>query len=71
MMLRTEANLNHLPNRLQEVCAILARGLARLHSHTMEEPAPGTGRTQDQGDNSLHFPAHQSGHAKPKKRRLA
>ena len=60
-----------LPPHLDEVCAILARGLVRLHRHTTGELARGTERTQGQGDNSLHFVPNQSGHAKPNRRRHA
>ena len=60
----------HLPNplhpsrlspaeRRSEVCAILARGLLRLHARTWDTVS---GQT---GDCSLPYPADQSGHANP------
>lgn len=57
--------------RLAAVSAILARGLVRLHSRTAQETARDTAQAQDQGESSLHFTAHQRGHAKPKPRRFA
>ena len=61
----------HLPPDLQELCAILAAGLVRLHRHTAEQLARDSAPVPDQGDSSLHFPPNQSGHAKPKQRSLA
>ncbi len=50
---------------------ILARGLVRLHRHMIEELARDAAQAPHQGDSSLHFQATQSGHAKPKRRRVA
>lgn len=63
--------LCHLPPRLQELCAILARGLARLHSHTTEELGRDAAQAEDLGENSLRHAPHQSGHANRTRRRLA
>ena len=60
----------HLPNPLHpsrlssaerraEVCAILARGLLRLHARAWDDPS------DRNGDFPLHSPADQSGHATP------
>jgi hypothetical protein len=66
--MQTAKRIATLPPPLQEVCAIVAIGLVRLM-----RPAPEnvTGETEgfgEGGDNSLHFTARQSGHAKPSKR---
>ena len=58
----------HLPPHLREVCAILARGLARLRSRMAEEA---TRQADDPGDNSLRDTAHQRRHANPTSRRSA
>ena len=52
--------LRHLPPHLREICAILANGLLRLRIRTADYIAP---ETASQGENSLHFTAHQSRHA--------
>ncbi len=61
----------HLPPHLQELCAILARGMLRLRSRAVQETARDAAQAPDQGESSLHFTAPQRGHAKPKPRRLA
>lgn len=48
---------SHLPPHLREVCSILARGLVRLHSRTVEEIERDR---QNHGESSLHFTAEQS-----------
>ena len=53
MFLPKPANL-HLPPDLQEVCALLARGLLRLRSRTAVEIAPGADATGDHGEFRLH-----------------
>ena len=58
-------------SHLREVCAILAAGLVRLRRHTAEELARDAEDAADQGESSLHFRAHQSGHAKPRERKIA
>ena len=62
---------SHLPPHLRETCAILAAGLVRLRRHTAEELARDAAEAADQGESSLRFPAHQSGHANRTNRRLA
>ena len=62
---------SHLPEYLQEVCSILARGVVRLHGRSAEEYAGSGNDCPDSGDNSLHYPPDQSGHANPTKRRRA
>ena len=54
----------YLPPHLREVCDILARGLLRLHSRTVE-------KATDRGERLLHFSAPQRLHANPTKRRDA
>ena len=51
--------------RRAELCAILARGLLRLHSRQSTEVF------ERGGDSSLHYPPDQSGHATPTHRRIA
>jgi hypothetical protein len=51
--------------RLAELCGLLALGLIRLRAQQSSQVfAP-------VGENCLHFPPDQSGHAKPKPRRTA
>ena len=57
--------------RLAEVCAILARGLVRLRSRAAEDLARDAVQTRGDGESSLHFPAHQRGHANRTRRRRA
>jgi hypothetical protein len=71
MIRSQESSLRHLPTHVQEVCAILARGLVRLHRHTAEDLARDSAHAPDQGESSLHFPPHQSGHANRPNRRQA
>ena len=56
----------HLPPHLREVCALLASGLLRLHSHTIGEIEP---ELRNDGESSLHFSAHQSVSANRNSRR--
>ena len=51
--------------RLAEVTRILALGLIRLRARQSSELSAAT------GESSLHIPPDQSGHAKPKRRRVA
>ncbi len=53
----------HLPLHLREVCAILAASLVRLRRRTAEDFARGAGQAGGRGESSLHYAAHQSGHA--------
>ena len=61
----------HLPPHLREVCALLASGLLRLRCRTAEEPALNAALAGDRGESSLHFTAHQSGHATPSRKEAA
>jgi hypothetical protein len=61
----------YLPERLREVCAILAAGLLRLRSRTAEESARDAGETGDHGEFRLHFPPRQRGRATRTNRRDA
>ena len=51
--------------RLGEVCRLLALGLIRLRMRQSSEVSA------DGGESSLHLPPARSGHAKPKRRRIA
>ena len=51
--------------RLAEVTRILALGLIRLRARQSSQVSELT------RESSLHFPPDQSGHAKPKRRRVA
>ena len=62
---------SQLPPHLEELCALLTRGLVRLHRHTAEQLARDVAQAPDQGESSLHFHARQSGHANRTRRRLA
>ena len=62
------SKLHHLPPHLREVCTILAAGLARLRRRTAEDLARDAALAGENGESSLHFTAHQSGHAVPKRR---
>ena len=53
----------HLPPHLREVCTILASGLLRLRQRTAEDLARDSANYADGRESSLHFTAHQSGHA--------
>jgi len=60
------AHLNpHLPPHLQEACTFLAAGLVRLSRHSAEDCLDGTAQAGAEAKSSLHFVAHQSGHANP------
>ncbi len=50
-------------DRLAEIAEILALGLIRLHARKSSALSP------DQGDRSLAFPPHRSGHARVLKKR--
>lgn len=58
----------HLPPHLREVCAILARGIVRLHSRNRMEFARDPEPVRELVDSSLHFTARQRRHAKPRER---
>ncbi len=70
-MMHVNTPKSHFSPHLQELCAILARGVVRLRRHTAENLARDSAQGPDQGESSLHFPHYQSGHANPAKRRLA
>jgi hypothetical protein len=53
--------------RLSEICDLLALGLIRLRLRLRQSIELFDVR----GDSSLHIPPEQSGHAKPKRRRVA
>lgn len=61
----------HLPPHLRELCDLLARGLLRLRSRTVEDLACDATRAADRGETSLHFRADQSVHANRTTRRPA
>ncbi len=61
----------HLPEHLQEICAILAAGLLRLRSRTAEESARDAAETGDHGEFRLHFLPRQRGRATRTNRRDA
>jgi hypothetical protein len=65
--MRTARRIGSLPPPLQDVCAILAAALVRLMRPTAENVADETEPSGEREDNSLHFTARQSGHAKPSK----
>ena len=69
--MRETLNLLHLPSHLSEACVLIAAGLVRLRRHTVEELARDAADARDLGEVSLHLPAHQSGHAKPRDKELA
>ena len=54
--------LIHLPPHLREICTVLAVGLVRLRSRTIEDIEREQGV---HGESSLHFRSDQSGHANP------
>ena len=58
----------HLPPHLRDVCGILACGLVRLRSRTVEKAAR---EAADRGDRLLPFPAPQRVHANRTNRRSA
>ena len=61
----------HLPPHLRELCSILATGIVRLRCRTAEDLARDGGQVGPDGETSLHFTAHQSGHADAPSRRHA
>ena len=66
----TELNL-HLAPHLRELCSILAAGMLRLRCRTAEELARDAAQAGPDGESSLPFTAHQSGHADTPSRRHA
>jgi hypothetical protein len=69
--MRTALDPTHLPPHLREVCTLLAAGLVRLRRHTAEDIARDAEQAHGPGESSLHFTAHQSGHATPCGKELA
>ena len=65
------AKNDHLPPHLRGVCAILAKGLARLRSRDAEEAAPDAAQARGSGEVRLHSTAHQRLHATPRRKGLA
>ena len=61
----------HLAPHLREVCAILSAGLVRHRRRTAEDFARDAADPGPDGETSLHFTAHQSGHADANRRRHA
>ena len=61
----------HLPESLQEVCAILALGILRLRSRTAAECANTPAEARERGDIRLHSTARQRVHANPKRKGVA
>lgn len=61
----------HLPEHLQEVCAILALGILRLRSRTTEECAGSSAKGRERGDIRLHSTARQRPYADPKRKGVA
>ena len=66
----TELNL-HLTPHLRELCSILAAGIVRLRCRTAEDFARDAAQAGPDGESSLPFTAHQSGHADAPSRRHA
>ena len=66
-MLALTPNL-HLPPHLRELCTLLATSLLRLRRRTAEELARDAAQLGPDGETSLHFTAHQSGHADANRR---
>ncbi len=62
---------HHLPPHLRELCSILACGTVRLRRRTAEELARDAAQPGADGETSLHFTSHQSGHADANRRRHA
>jgi hypothetical protein len=65
------SSVTMLPPHLREVCGLLALGLVRLRRRTAEDLAHDAAMAGQLRESSLHFPAHQSGHADPTRRRQA
>ena len=61
----------HLPENLQEVCAILALGILRLRSRMAAESADSSAEARERGDIRLHSTAQQRRHANPKRKGVA
>ena len=69
--MRTAPNLSPHRPHLSEVCALLATGLVRLVRHTADDVGREPRDRRDPQESSLHFVAHQSGHANPRERKCA
>jgi len=65
------SGLAHLPPHLRELCSILAAGTVRLRRRSAEELARDAAEAEPDRETSLHFTAHQSGHADTHRRRHA
>ena len=61
----------YLAPHLRELCSILATGIMRLQCRTAQDFARDTADPGPDGETSLHFTAHQSGHADANRRRHA
>ena len=61
----------HLAPHLRELCSLLAAALVRLRRRSAEELARDAAQLEPDGETSLHFTAHQSGHADANIRRHA
>ena len=61
----------HLPECLQDVCAILALGILRLRSRMAAESAENSPEGRERGDIRLHSTARQRLHANPKRKGVA
>ena len=61
----------HLAPHLRELCSILAAGIVRLRCRTEQDLARNGAQPGPGGETSLHFTAHQSGHADANRRRHA
>ena len=59
----------HLAPYLRELCSILAAALVRLRCRTAEDFARDAAMSSPDGETSLPFTAHQSGHADANRRR--
>ena len=61
----------HLPAHLRDVCDLLARGLLRLRSRTVEDLARDADEASGSGDIRLHSTAHQRRRANRRREGLA
>lgn len=61
----------HLASHLRELCSILATALVRLRRRTAEDFARDAAQAGADGETSLPFTSHQSGHADANRRRAA
>lgn len=68
--MRTSPN-PHLPENLQEVCAILALGILRLRSRRSQDCADLSDQARECGDIRLHSTARQRRHANPQRKGVA